>query len=285
MVSSLVVASLSIVLAATADVNALLRSTPADSLGPPLRELEARRERPAEAVDAALTLGRLHLARGEYRDAVAAFARAAARLDPTRKPEARYWAGVAWLGLGEASQARAALEEVVRAGGSRRAAAQLGVAQAWELAKQHERAFETLGDLLRGDPGEAGPAALDRYAALADRLGRPDDARRARERLVADYPRSIEAAAARPALVLPGREGGGFSVVIGTFIDPGRARSLASEARRSGFSRAEVVTQGKGLAAVHSVRLGLYPSREAARQAGEQAARALGVAYQTAKAP
>ncbi len=273
------------------ELRALLGGTPADSLPGPLRRYEAEHARSPEAADAALLLGQLQYARGEYRRAAETFARAAARLDPARKPEARYWAGLSWLGLGEPDQTRAALEEVANGGGVRRAGALLAVAQAWELARRPDRAAETLSGLLAGHPGEAGPAALERVAALAERDGHEDQAREARERLLAQYPRSMEAAAARLAVFAPANtqpaaetRPGAVAVVIGSFVDPARARSLASAARAAGFPDARVVSHGEGLAAVHTVRLGVYPRHAEARKAGEQAAQALGVAYELMRA-
>src|SRR5688572_29225699 len=70
-----------------ASLAGLLAGTPADSLVLPLRRFEADRARAGEAGEAALVLGHLHAARGEYRPAAEAFGRAAARLDPGRKPE------------------------------------------------------------------------------------------------------------------------------------------------------------------------------------------------------
>jgi tetratricopeptide (TPR) repeat protein len=265
----------------------LLGGTPADSLAQPLRRYEAAHARYPEAAEAALLLGQLQYARGEYRRAAETFARAAARLDPARKPEARYWTGLAWLGAGEPDQTRAVLEEVARGGGPRRAAALLAVSQAWELARRPERVAEALEALLVGDPGEAGPAALERLAALAERDGEETRARKARERLLADYPRSIEAAAARLAVFAPANaqpaaetRPGAVAVVIGSFVDPARARSLATAARAAGFPDARVVSRGEGLAAVHMVRLGIYQRHAEARKAGEQAAQALGTTYE-----
>jgi tetratricopeptide (TPR) repeat protein len=269
------------------ELRALLASTPADSLVRPLRRYEGDHARSPEAAEAALLLGQLEYARGEYRHAAETFARAAARLDPARKPAARYHAGLAWLALGEPDQARAALEEVANGTGDSRQEALLAVAQAWELARRPDRAEETLAALLAGDPGEAGPAALERAMAIAVRDDREDQARKLRERLLARYPRSMEAAAARLATFAPAdarpvaeARAGAVAVVIGSFVDPGRARSLAAAARAAGFVDARVVSHGEGLAAVHTVRLGIYPRVSEARKAGDQAAQALGVAFE-----
>ena len=274
------------------ELRALLAGTPADSLAGPLRRFEAEHARSPEAAEAAMMLGRLHYARGEYRRAAEAFARAAARLDPARKPEARYWAGLAWLALGDANQARSMLDEVAASSGPRRADAMLAQVQAWDLAKRPERSTETLATLLSGDPGEVGPAALERAASLAERDGQEDRARQARERLLRDYPRSIEAAAARlavfaastPRAVPAGARPGAVAVMIGSFAELSRARSLASAARAAGFVDAQVVSHGQGLSAVHSVRLGIYPRPADARKAGEQAERALGVGFELMRA-
>jgi hypothetical protein len=128
---------------------------------------------------------------------------------------------------------------------------------------------------------------LDRIGALAERFDRQEEARRARERLLRDYPRSIEAASARLTLAAsaPRAAAGTVAVVIGQFVDQSRARSLASEAKRAGFPNAQVVTRGQGLSAIHVVRLGVYGDAAEARQAGDQATRALGVAYDVVRSP
>ncbi len=269
----------------------LLATTPADSLPVALRQFESRRARSPEGTDAVLALGQLHYARGEYRRAAEAFARAAARLEPARKPEARYWAGLARLALGEADQARAALDEVAAAGGPRRSEAMLAQAQAWDLAQRPARAVEVLTVLLDMDPGEVGATALDMAAALAERDGHEDQARKARERLLRDYPRSFEAAAARRAVFSPADpptsgepRPGAVAVLIGSFVDATRARSLAAAARGAGFPEARVVSRGQGLSEVHLVRIGVYPRAADARRAGEQAEQALGVTFELMRA-
>jgi len=263
----------------------LLTRLPADSLPGPLRRYEAAHAADPQAAEAAMLLGQLQYARGEYRRAVETFARAAARLDPERKPEARYLAGLSWLALGEPDQTRSALESVANGVTARRPDALLAMAQAWELAKRPDRAVEVLTGLVSGDPGEAGPAALERLAALAEHTGHADQARKSRERILAGYPRSMEAAAARlavfsaPEAAAESRPGA-VAVVIGSFVDPARARSLAAAARAAGFAGAQVVSTGQGLAAVHHVRIGVYARHAEARRAGEQAAQALGVEYE-----
>ena len=250
----------------------------ADSLVAALKRLESGR--PDQGGNAALVLGQLHFARGEYRLAADAFARAAARLDPARKPEARYWVGLSWLGLGDPNQARAALEEVADSESPRRSLARLGIAQAWELAGRPERARQTLEALLAGDPGEAGAPALARLAALADAAHQPEVSRSARERLMRDYPASNEAAGARlaPAAV-PADVAGGWRVEIGAFADAARARTLADAAREAGFSQASVVARGVGAGRLQVVVLGRYEKSAEAKRDAERAAAALGVNF------
>jgi tetratricopeptide (TPR) repeat protein len=270
----------------------LLATTPADSLPEALRRFESAHARTPEATEALLTLAQLHYARGAYRPAAECYARAAARLEPAIKPEARYWSGLAWLALSESERARASLDEVAAAPGPRQAAAMLAQAQLWELGQRPARAEGVLTMLLAGDPGEVGPVALERSAALAETQGHVDEARIARERLLREYPRSIEAAAARRAAFSPAtprasgrpRPGASTTVVIGAFVDPTRARSLAAAARAAGFSDAEVVSRGEGFSAIHLVRLGIYPGVAEARKAGAQAEQALGVTFELSRA-
>ena len=274
-----------------ASLRDLLATTPGDSLPGALRRFETDHARTPEGTEALLALARFHYARGAYRAAAESYARAAARLEPENKSEARYWAGLAWLALNESERARASLDEVAAAAGPRQAAAQLAQAQLWELAQRPSRAAEVLAGLLVEDSGEVGPAALERFAALAEAQGQGEEARRDRERLLREYPRSIEAAAARRAAFSPAsskaatraRPGASSSVVIGAFTDPARARSLAAAARAAGFADAQVVSRGEGLSAIHLVRLGVYPGVAEARAAGAQAEQALGVTFEIAR--
>ena len=285
-----------------ATLRAVLESTPADSLGRPLERFEALRARGPEVAETALVLGRLRYARGEYRQAAEAFARAAARLGPPQRFEARYWAGLAWLGAGDLREARAALEEVARPGSPRRADALLALALCWRAAHQREREWQALEQLLAAEPGEAGPPALEREIALAAERRQPEAASRARERLLRDYPRSIEAARAalapasaaaapvpqqgasastspRPRRPAPAPVSlqGPLAVQIGAFGDPARAQALAERARRAGFTSVRVAEVSESGTTLHAVRFGLFATAEDARAAGERAARALGV--------
>ena len=172
----------------------------ADSLAPALQRLEARSPR-SLAGSAAYALGQFHLARGEYRAAGEAFGRAAARLAGPDRAEARYRQGLALLGSADPGRARAAFEEVLSASQPLRAFAQLGLAQAHALAGETNRELDVLKRLLDGPAGEAEPAALERYAALCDRLKRTADATAARDRLARRWPRSFEAARLEPRLL------------------------------------------------------------------------------------
>ena len=288
-------------------IRQVLESCPADSLLSPLARLEAT-GRGDDAAEAALTLGRLHYARGEYRQAAAEFVRATQRSDPARRAEAHYWTGLAWLGAGELGQARTALEQAARNDSPRRPEAQLGVALCWEAARQPERALETLQILLAGEPGEAGPAALEHVAALAAQLQRPELARRARERLAKDYPRSIEAVrATRPAaggaarVSRPASQPAAsaaarlapppvaaqvpLAVQIGVFREFARARELADRARRGGFGPARVAALTDASGKLFAVRVGVYATAGDARSAGDRLGRALGVSWRVVPVP
>jgi tetratricopeptide (TPR) repeat protein len=264
------------------ELDALLDRYPADSLVAPLRRFESQHGRDPIGAEAALVLGRLHYARGEYVQAAAAFSRAAARLEPARKTEARYWAGLSWLALGHADQARSALEPVAATASPRTAEARLGIALAFEMAGRPDRAYDELERLAGGDPGEAGPAALERLASLADRLQKHGDADRARARLLEQYPRSIEAArASAPSRQLPASAtGGAIGVQIGVFSSKPRAEWLTRAAKSAGFGGAGVVVRGDGASRLFIVRLGTWPTADEARAAGESAVEKLGVTYQ-----
>jgi len=268
------------------DLRAVLERTPADSLVAPLRAFEGGHGRGREAGDAALLLGKLHFARGEYRAAADDFTRAAARLEPSLKPEARYWEGLACLGVPDLDQARAALEEVDRAGGGRQAGARLALALIWERSGKPERARGLLESLAANDPGESGAAALERLAALEEAQGHPESAARTRERLLRQYPRSPEASreSAVPRIPVPAPRQM-VAVQIGAFLDRVRAERLAEAAIRAGFPEVEVVRRGNGPAALFSVVLGRYADAAAARRDGDRAAAALGVTWQAIRRP
>ncbi len=269
-----------------ASLRELLERTPPDSLIGPLRRLEARSPHGDEAGEAAYALGQLHYVRGEYVRAADAFARAAAHLEPARKGGARYWSGLAWLGAGDPTRARAALEEVARSDAALRGLARLGVALSWEASKRPEEALSALERLVDDRPGEAAPAALAHLETLATRLRRDAVARRAHERLLREWPGSLEAASARAVLDPAGTTAPATGVVgveVGAFADVGRARALAEAARRAGFAEAQVVARGAGPALLHHVRVGEFPSAVVAQRAGERAAQALGVRFQLVK--
>jgi len=266
-----------------ADLRTLLETHPPDSLAAPLRRYEGEHGRTHEGGQAALLLGHLHYARGEFRAASDDFARAAARLDPAGKPEARYWSGITWLARRDPSQALAALEEIP-AESPRHADAQLAIAYAYEAGQRPERAFDTLRRMAALETGENAPAVLERLAALADALDHPEIAAGARARLVKDYPRSLEAALAAVPPPPAGEEVvGSAAVELGRFANPARARSLVELAKRSGFAGARAVERAdEGHTVVY---LGSYPNAGEARAAAERAGRVLGVTSRIVPAP
>jgi tetratricopeptide (TPR) repeat protein len=259
----------------------LILSTPADSLIAPLRGFESRHARDGQGAEAALELGRLHYARGEYLPAAQAFQRASVRLPPQRRLEARYWGGLATLALRQPEEARILLDEVATSAAPRAPEARLALALAWEQEGRPDHAYAELERLLARAPGEAGAPALERFALLADRLHRPDAAARARDRLAREYPRSLEAARVlAPAPAQRPAPEGSFVVEIGVFSNPARARALVNTAQRAGFARAAMSSRGTGAGRVYVVRTGRYATSEDARAAGESVKQKLGLPYQ-----
>lgn len=268
---------------ATADAawRALPAGMPPDSCLWQLRTWEATPPPGIAAAEAALALGQFHYARGEYRQAREAFARAASRTQGADRGEARYWAGLSSLAVGEGPAAREAFEEAAASSATRRPLAQLGIAQAWDVERRPEKALDALHVLLAANPGEAGPAALERLATLAEQLHRTDEARRARQRIAREYPESLEAARLG-ALPSAPAGAGPVGVQIGVFADRERASALAGRARRAGFAGTQLIERrGEGARpTLWVVRLGTYPSRDDANEAGERAQRTLGVGWQ-----
>lgn len=260
---------------------ALPPALPADSCVVRLRRWEGAPPSGLASADIALALGQLHYARGEYRQARDAFARAAAKHTGEARGESRYWVGLASLALSEGPAARDAFTDAAALSTERRALARLGYAQAWDVERRPEKTFDALHVLLADDADEAGPPALERQAALAEQFKRNDEARRARQRLAREYPKSPEAGRlnATPAAA-PGS--GPVGVQIGVFADRDRATALAARARSAGFSAVQVVERrGEGARpTLWVVRLGRYASREEADAAGDRAQRELGVGWQ-----
>jgi hypothetical protein len=167
---------------------------PTDSLPSVLLAMEVRGAPGVRPGEAAYALGQFRYARGEYPAAVGPFLRAYTRLTGRDRWAARYAHALSSLALGNAAVARAAFLEVADGAVDLRPLAQLGVAQSWDFENRPDKAFDTLRLLLAKDPGEAGPAALERFATLAAQFHREGEARSARVRLARQYPRSIEAA-------------------------------------------------------------------------------------------
>jgi tetratricopeptide (TPR) repeat protein len=294
-----------------ASLRQVLESCVADSLIAPLTRFEATHPG-SDGAEAAFVLGQLHYARGEYRQAAGVFTRATSRIGGARRAEVRYWMGLANLGAGQIGEARTAFEDAARSDSPRRPEALLGVALCWEAARRPERALEVLQTLVAGEPGEAGPAALERLVSLSARAERPELARRARERLAHDYPRSVEAmravrgpeGPAAPVARVQARAAGPgpapaarrtapppmvvqvpLAVQIGAFRDRALASRLAERARRAGFGPVRVSALADADGGIYAVRVGVYATAEDARGAGERLGRSLGVVWRVVPAP
>ena len=224
-----------------------------------------------------MAVGRLHFARGEYRKAGSAFAVAGARLDLERRPEARYYAGLSWMALREFEKARAALQEAAVENSAVRAGARLALAQSWEASGRVDRAFEELRFLLTEGPGEWGASALAMQRELALRLRRETAARQAGERLLREYPASMEALRLRQIIEAPDAALGTVFIRLGAFADEERARGLAADARRAGFSEVRVVPPTGVGAPLYVVQLGPYTDSDEADAQFVRAGETLGI--------
>ena len=256
---------------------------PADSLPRLLAELEQHPRPGMTADEAAFLLGELHHARGEYRQAADAFTRAAGRRSGAARGEARYFAAVSLLGAGQVNAAREAFGAAIHDAPARASLAQLGIGQSFEMEHRPDKAFAAYQQAATGDAGEAGPAALERVAALGALLHHENDARHARIQLARQYPASLEAArlAASPAPA-SATASGMVTVRIGVFTERMRALALVEAARKQGFADADATERAgtEGRATLWIVRLGRFANADAARIAGEKAERVLGVAWQ-----
>ena len=255
----------SILVAATGgSVADLVASQPADSLPQMLVEQ-------SDDPETWMLLGQLHFARGEYRDAGRAFARAGAQLDLARRPRARYLAGLSWMALREFERARAALQEAAVENSPVRAGARLALAQSWEASGRADRAFEELRFLMTEGPGEWGASALAMQRELALHMRRDAAARRAGERLLRDYPTSMEATRMRQIIEMPVSALGTVVLRLGAFADETRARSLAADVRRAGFAEVRVIPPSGVGAPLYVVQLGPYADPEEAEAQADRA--------------
>jgi tetratricopeptide (TPR) repeat protein len=272
----LALALLSAPLAVPDTLAAWIRGAKPDSVAGFLQS-HATRATGADAAAALLTLGRYEYARGEYRSAAIAFARAAARLEPAAKNEARYWSGLGWFALGDLERARAE--------GPRRAGAQLALAQLWEASGRSDRAIETLDALLVAGAGDLAATALAMQLEIATAQGREAEARRAAERLLREFPQSLEAARIGARVVAPPVQQGQFTVRLGAFSDDARARQLAAAARRAGFAEVRVLPPSGAGAPLHIVQIGPYPDADQAQRQAERTAELLGVIPERSRTP
>jgi hypothetical protein len=148
--------------------------------------------------------------------------------------------------------------------------ATVGLALAYELGRHSDKVLETLEPLLANAKGEAMPQALERLFTVASHEGRDDLARRARERLVEEFPLSMEAQRAG----LPAPPPGATSLLVaGPILDSDRAASLLLEARKAGFAVARLGTGER--AGEYVIELGEYTDPNEAKREAERARRAL----------
>ncbi|MGD8394067.1 MAG: SPOR domain-containing protein [Candidatus Eiseniibacteriota bacterium] len=255
--------------------------------------LEHHRDHPL-AWHAAELLGHFRAAGGAYRSAARLFASAAAQLsdgDPAHD-RLELLRGRALLGAGEASEAREVFDAIIRRrhGDAMAAAALLGAGDAALMRADHGEAARIYREYLARFPHADGvPVALSQLARAFDQAAAPDSALATLGRLVADYPESIEAAAARDRLRehqaarggagspgdLPVLEQdaprGHYALQAGAFGREENAQELARHLQELGLPDVRIERELRDDGKVfYRVRLGAYRDPEEAEAAGQE---------------
>lgn len=277
-----------------------------------------RRDRLGPAVQ--LRAGRFHYAIGDYRSALTRFEAAREmRGDATRR-EARYWIGLTLAALAERPDAERTLSGVVSdpLAGPLREPALFGLGEVRRAAGEYGAAVHAYAECLEAFPrGDYAPAAMLGQASAHELLGEEERAGSIYSRIMAAFPASAEAAAARQRLkamrggVAPPRSekgaeapgepseapgttaaepapppggAGGFSVQVGAFASEANALKLADDLTERGYPRVRL-NRGAGGDRLFHVCFGDYPDHATAAKAGEEVSAALGLRYQIVPPP
>jgi tetratricopeptide (TPR) repeat protein len=155
--------------------------------------------------------------------------------EPTdeQKLELHYYVALCDLRLGEYSQAKKAFSELIKNKDNvnLRDKAYLGLFDVYYIDGQHKKALKVISRLLRLSPQSEFLSLIYLKLARANlKLAKWYSAREYLQRIVTDYPDSLEVHVAKQLL----NEEQYFAVQVGAFLEQGRAEQLALELQQKG---------------------------------------------------
>ena len=228
----------------------------------------------------AIELAKIQFAMGRYEAARAALREAGACEE---SDEACLFEGLSCVMSHEYEEAVAPLERIRK--GRLKTWAAVALAEASEGMGRHEDACTRYEALARS---QVNPAAWYRYAECAETSGDKERARREYEALQEAFPQAPEALRAAEKLIAsapvpvpsddaavePVPTGPGYTIQFGSFGDRGNAIKLYAKIKRT-HPGIRIDSELVNHREVFRVRFGHYPTREEAKAAGDEMARAL----------
>ncbi len=154
-------------------------------------------------------------------------------LSKEQADEVRYYLGLCHLWLGQYPEAREIFTELTKQNidGTLRDKAFLGLFDSYYMDNRYEQAQQIIQRLLKASPkSELMSLIYLKYARVNLKMALWDDARDYLEKIIEDFPESLEAHTAKQLL----NEKQYFAVQVGAFIERARAEQLTNELKEKG---------------------------------------------------
>ncbi|HET6349538.1 MAG TPA: SPOR domain-containing protein, partial [Candidatus Krumholzibacteria bacterium] len=238
------------------------------------------------ADEARLELAKIQFATGRYEGAYGTLHDANAC---DHSEEACLFEGMSAVMLHRYNDAIPVLQNIRK--GQAKVWATLSLAEAMDGAGQHDDACDRYEALARA---RVSPAAWYRYAECLEKRGDRDGARREYQALGSAFPQTPEAIraaeklnATAPATPPPAPEmaapeaaprSSGYTLQFGSFADRDNAMKLAADIKQT-YPAVRIDSELINYKEVFRVRIGFYPTRDAARRAGEEMAKLINQPY------
>jgi tetratricopeptide (TPR) repeat protein len=178
--------------------------------------------------------------------------------------KALYYLGLSHLSLGNYSKAREAFQQLINQRPDEQLfdKAQIGIIDSFNLSGEFQRALDLANDLLKLRPRSEFTGLIYLKMARSNlKLARWDQAKRLLNKIMIQYPDSLEYHLARQLLA----EQQFFSVQIGAFLDRKRAENLIKEVKGSGEYGYIVETTDKAGEKFYRVRVGRFSQLDEAQ--------------------